>query len=272
MATIEEFHTTTTDGFRFTTPKPLTFLKNFYTPFYKDHFEPYLQTMVSKVFPERREAIEVFSGMVSMFELCPKEEYEFIMYQLYCIIIRYIKEFHKRIKLELNNMLKDFEDKVAKGKITEQEFIEFCNKSKNITLVMNEIIVFYKDDKNIYFIENPDDKSLTVSINILPHRNCCVKYMFNYDMEKRRCIALKDKMDDKRIAKQKEADQALLQVVQEQKAKSKKQSIQDLTRKANKKKAEEQRLRKEYEKSAAEKELEKLKDKKKKQQKKSSKA
>jgi len=75
-----------------------------------------------------------------------------------------------------------------------------------------------------------------------------------------------------KFKKQKEDDEALIQAVQEQKAKTKKQSIQDLTRQANKKKAKKERLRKEFEESAAEKELEKLKEKKKKQQKKSSKA
>jgi hypothetical protein len=79
-------------------------------------------------------------------------------------------------------------------------------------------------------------------------------------------------MNYEKFENQKEADEALLQAFEEQKTKEKKQSIQDLTRKANKKKAEKDRLRKEYEKSAAEKELEKLKEKKKKQQKKSSKA
>jgi hypothetical protein len=73
------------------------------------------------------------------------------------------------------------------------------------------------------------------------------------------------KKEKEKFKKQLKDDEELIQAVQEQKAKTKKQTIQDLTRQANKKKAKEERLRKEFEESAAKAELEKLKEKKKKQ-------
>jgi len=193
------------------------------------------------------------------------------LYQIYCILIRYFKEFHTRVEIILHGQIESAENDVAKGKITEQQYIKFCNMLKNRKEVINTIIKYYKDDRNIYFIKNPDKDGITISIHTLPNDDDnFVKYMFNFDMERRRCIALKVKQaEDERKAKQAADDEALIQTFQEQKAKEKKSSIQDLTRQANKKRAKEEKLRKDFEKSAAEKELEKLKDKKKKQQKKS---
>jgi hypothetical protein len=269
---------TTSQGFRFTVNNIKMSLRQLIHIYDPAHFYDYFDAMTYKVFNTKTAvSIQVFYMLlitdVKRIETL-EEEFPLTLYQIYCIILRYTKEFHTKIYINFHDMLENFEDKVSKGDITEQEYIERCDCLKQSKKIIDAIVEYYKDDSNIYFIPCPyDNTSVVISINSLPHKDNFVKYMFNYDMERRRCIALKMKqMEDERKAKQAKDDEALIQAFEKQKTKEKKQSIQDLTKQANKKRAKEQQLRKEYEKSAAEKELEKAKDKKKKQQKKTSKA
>jgi hypothetical protein len=196
------------------------------------------------------------------------------LFHLYSIVIRYITEHHSIIEPSFHHSLERFEKMVTSGKETEQEYIEYCNRVKQTKTFVEKISLAYRDDRNIYFIADPNNKkSLIISINELPEGENLVKYMFNYNIERDRYNALKVKqVEAERKAKQAKDDEELIQAFKEQKAKEKKPTIQDLTRKANKKKTKEQQLRIKFEESAAEKELEKAKDKKKKQQKKSSSA
>jgi hypothetical protein len=268
----------TTEGFYYTFRLPLKMLERLLSITDEKKFIPHLRTMVSKLFANQAKKIEYLynniGDILNDIIIFIVDDFNLIMYSLYCIVIRYIKEFHTRVELELYRVIEKYENDVAKEDITEQDYIIICNNIKESKEFVDNIVEDYKDDESIYFIKNPDDNdSLTIAFNHLPFNHNPVKYMFNYDMERRRCISLKVKqMEAERKAKQEKDDESLIQAFEEQKTKEKKQSIQDLTRKANKKKAEKDRLRKEYEKSAAEKELEKLKEKKKKQQKKSSKA
>ena len=244
------------------------------------YFKGYVANTVSNLFIDIQDKVNVYT-LIEMFE---NEDDEAIltlikvkpntMFHLYSIVIRFIAEHQLILEPRFHHSLEIFEKDVTSGKETEQEYIEYCNLMKQTKIFVEKVSLLYKDSSNIYFIADPDDEDgLTIAINTLPDGDNLVKYMFNYDMERDRCIALKVKqMEAERKAKQAKDDEELIQAFQEQKAKEKKQTIQDLTRKANKKKTKEQQLRKKFEESAAEKELEKVKDKKKKQQKKLSSA
>lgn len=268
MATIEKFA-------KYYLPDRIDFIDGLVSKINNPHFKAYVANTVSNLFLDetnRMQILQLFESFetnkggfkIRLINLC----------NAYCIVIRYIKEYYSIVEQEFHSSLEDFEKQVADGTETEQEYIEFCDDMKDLKSFVDLTFKFYKDSSNIYFIAVPDDdEAIIISVNGLPDGDNLVKYMFNYDMERDRCIALKVKqMEAERKAKQAKDDAELIQAFEEQKAKSKKQSVQDLTKQANKKKAKEQRLRKEFEKSAAEKELEKLKEKKKKQQKKSSSA
>jgi len=232
------------------------------------HFRDYLKTMVSKVFWDGKDVFEEMMKNPDEYVIPQRKSH--LVYYLFCVIIRYIKEFHTRVEMRLHRHLEVAEDEVSKGELTEQSYIRQCDFLKKIKEFINIIVECYEDDKDIYFVSCPDNKNaLTIFISSLPCGDDFIEYMFNFVIERRRCIAtliIKQKQDELN-ARQAADDEALIQAFEEQKTKEKKQTIQDLTRKANKKKANEQRLRKEFEKSAAEKELEKAKDKKKKQKK-----
>jgi len=263
---------TTSDSVSYKIFPTIKYLQGLLTAVNTYNFDEYLETILSNLFIDERDKMDIYE-LIDAFE---RDDDETILtvkpntvFHLYCIVIRFIKDHYSIIEPRFHRCLEKFERDVADGKITEQQYIEYCNSSKIKKKFMDDITLVYRDSRNIYFIECPDEKqSLVIAINGLPPGDNLVKYMFNYDLERDRCIALKVKQAEaERKAKQSKDDEELIQAFQEQKTKEKKQNIQDLTRQANKKKAKEERLRKEFEESAAKKELEKLKDKKKKQRK-----
>jgi hypothetical protein len=266
-----------TDSATFNIIEKFEFLKMILSMIDNPYFKGYVANTVSNLFLDKRDRTDIVL-LIDYFERDVNGEKLTVklnsVFHLYCIVFRFIKEHHSIVEPRFHRFLEDFEEDVTNGKQTEQEYIDYCSEIQEMKEFVDEVSLVYRDNTNIYFIADPDDADgLTIAINGLPRGDNLVKYMFNYDMERDRCIALKVKQAEaERKAKQAKDDEELIQAFQEQKTKEKKQSIQDLTRQANKKRAKEQQLRKEFEKSAAAKELEKAKDKKKKQQKKSSSA